>query len=181
LGSPRSRFHTLRTRTACPSGLPLALSRWLRYQSTAGGSIQLLIEPDEREGILFLRLPSIAGPGAESSRLASDLIDWCHAIGERDELPRGVVLTSADDAFCMRSPATTDALDALGLDWPAATNAVALLVPPTLAVLSGDALGPAWELALACDLRVAAAEIHVGSPEIRLRRMPAAGGTQRLS
>jgi len=51
----------------------------------------------------------------------------------------------------------------------------------TLAEIGGAALGGGLELALACDLRVAAAEAMVGLPEVRLGLLPAAGGTQRLT
>jgi enoyl-CoA hydratase/carnithine racemase len=51
----------------------------------------------------------------------------------------------------------------------------------TLAEIGGPALGGGLELALACDLRVAAAEAMVGLPEVRLGLLPAAGGTQRLT
>ena len=59
--------------------------------------------------------------------------------------------------------------------------ALAAVSAPTIAALAGDAIGPAFELALACDLRVAGEGIHLGAPQIRWGRMPAAGGTQRLS
>jgi enoyl-CoA hydratase/carnithine racemase len=51
----------------------------------------------------------------------------------------------------------------------------------TLAEIGGAALGGGLELALACDLRVAAAEAKLGLPEARLGLVPAAGGTQRLT
>lgn len=51
----------------------------------------------------------------------------------------------------------------------------------TLAVIGGTALGGGFELALACDLRVAACEAQMGLPEAKLGLLPGAGGTQRLS
>jgi len=51
---------------------------------------------------------------------------------------------------------------------------------PTVAAINGHALGGGWELALACDLRVAVAGARVGFPEVKLGIMPGAGGTQRL-
>jgi enoyl-CoA hydratase/carnithine racemase len=51
----------------------------------------------------------------------------------------------------------------------------------TLAEVGGAALGGGLELALACDLRVAAAEARVGLPEVGLGLVPGAGGTQRLT
>lgn len=51
----------------------------------------------------------------------------------------------------------------------------------TLAEISGAALGGGFELALACDLRVAADEAALGLPEARIGLIPGAGGTQRLT
>lgn len=50
-----------------------------------------------------------------------------------------------------------------------------------LAELGGAALGGGLELALACDLRIAANEAKLGLPEAKLGLIPGAGGTQRLT
>lgn len=51
---------------------------------------------------------------------------------------------------------------------------------PTLAMVNGFALGGGCEVALACDLRIAARSARFGQPEIRLGLLPGGGGTQRL-
>lgn len=51
----------------------------------------------------------------------------------------------------------------------------------TLAEIGGAALGGGFELALSCDLRIAAAEAKLGLPEVKLGLIPGAGGTQRLT
>jgi enoyl-CoA hydratase/carnithine racemase len=57
---------------------------------------------------------------------------------------------------------------------------VEALPQPTLAVINGFAFGGGTELALACDLRVAAAHASLGLTETSLAILPGAGGTQRL-
>jgi len=101
-------------------------------------------------------------------------------------------LRSAQKAFCggadlalMRSSfATADGPDAMlgvvtrmqGLFERIETASLV-----TIAEIGGAALGGGLELALACDLRVAAAEARLGLPEASLGLVPGAGGTQRLT
>ena len=66
-------------------------------------------------------------------------------------------------------------------DLQSAFSAVAAIPQPTVAAITGAALGGGMELALCCDRRIAETRAKVGQPEILLGIIPGAGGTQRLT
>jgi methylglutaconyl-CoA hydratase len=101
---------------------------------------------------------------------------------------RAVVLTGAGDkAFCAgadlkeRRTWTLDDTRAFLDQLTALMNAVAAFPRPVIAAINGVAFGGGLELALACDIRLAAASAEMGLPEVRLGIIPGAGGTQRLA
>ncbi len=106
--------------------------------------------------------------------------------GERDV--RAVVITGeGDKAFSAgadlkerRDMDETDVRAFLDL-WRAAFGAIDRLPVPTVAAMGGVAFGGGFELALACDFRLAAEHAVVGLPEVTLAIVPGAGGTQRLT
>ena len=98
---------------------------------------------------------------------------------------RGVIVTGAGDRAFAAGADISELVDRpplVALDGlvQRALRELEDLPVPTIAALNGHALGGGWELALACDLRVASEDAHVGFPEVRLGLLPGAGGTQRL-
>jgi enoyl-CoA hydratase/carnithine racemase len=66
-------------------------------------------------------------------------------------------------------------------DFQAVLNRLEVMEIPTIALLHGYCLGLAMELALACDIRIAAEGTMLGLPETRLGIVPDVGGTTRLT
>lgn len=95
-----------------------------------------------------------------------------------------VFCAGADLAFmrqCFASDDGTEAMLALVQRMQALFARLEAAPLVTLAEIGGAAMGGGFELALACDLRVAAAEARLGLPEAGLGLLPGAGGTQRLT
>jgi enoyl-CoA hydratase/carnithine racemase len=123
---------------------------------------------------------------AISTELARDLAEAVEPLAT-DPGVRAVVLTGAGErAFCVGA----DLKQRAGFDdhgWLVQREvfrrgfaAVRRCPLPTVAAVAGFALGGGTELALACDLVVAATDATFGLPEVRLGLVPAGGGTQLL-
>jgi enoyl-CoA hydratase/carnithine racemase len=107
--------------------------------------------------------------------------------GARNPRLRCVVLTGAGEkAFCAgadlkeRAGMGADDVHAFHLLLRRALDGIEAAPQVYVAALNGVALGGGLELALACDLRVAADTVQVGLPEVSLGIIPGGGGTQRL-
>jgi enoyl-CoA hydratase/carnithine racemase len=140
-----------------------------------------MLQVNERDGVVYWTLASPVALGQGSTELAWELIERCAEIEQRESPPVAVALVSVGPTFWVLAPASAEDCDAASEIWAQATSALGRLTSPTVAAIEGDAIGPAWELALACDLRVAVAGARIGSPELVWGRMPGAGGTQRLT
>ena len=100
-----------------------------------------------------------------------------------DDAVRFVVLTGAGEAFTAGGDIVgfleVDALHLSGLAFNVASPE--RCPKPVIAKLRGYAFGVGFELALACDFRIAADDLQLGLPEIKLGMIPGSGGTQRLA
>jgi len=102
-----------------------------------------------------------------------------------DDQVGAIVITGAGDAVFVSGADINDIRARTRNDGLAAINstlfaAIEKCPKVTIAAVNGMALGGGCELALACDLRVAASHAKFGQPEVGLGIIPGAGATQRL-
>lgn len=102
-----------------------------------------------------------------------------------DDSVGALIVTGAGDVAFVSGADINDIRARTGADGLAAINsslfaAVERFPRPTIAAINGYALGGGCELALACDIRIAADTAKFGQPELGLGIIPGAGATQRL-
>jgi enoyl-CoA hydratase/carnithine racemase len=141
---------------------------------------------EEREGLVRLTLNRPEVMNAFNFALLQALKAEIEALRFRPEV-RVVVITGAGDkAFCagadLKERATFTPLQVKEFIYTIRDlfTQIEGLNKPVIAAVNGVALGGGTELALACDLRLAAATATLGLTETRLAIIPGAGGTQRL-
>jgi enoyl-CoA hydratase len=105
---------------------------------------------------------------------------------EGDDAIGAIVLAGTGKAFAagadIKEMASKTYIDAYTEDFiTAGWERVAQCRKPVVAAVAGFALGGGCEIAMMCDLIIAAEDARFGQPEIQLGTMPGAGGTQRLA
>jgi enoyl-CoA hydratase/carnithine racemase len=148
--------------------------------------MEQVVQVERTGAIATMTLNRPGARNALSRQLAADLLAALMDLA-REERLRALILTGAGDrAFCagadlverrMLTPAEltahTDTINAV-------CDVLAEFPVPTIAAIRGFALAGGAELAIACDLRVAAEDAVIGYPEVKVGVFPGAGGVVRL-
>ena len=142
----------------------------------------ILVETQGRVGLIRLNRPSALN--ALCDALVRELGEQLMAF-DADKGIGCIVITGNERAFAagadikeMRDRTNPDAMveDFIGAGW----ESVLRVKKPVIAAVAGFALGGGNELAMMCDIILAADTAKFGQPEIKLGTIPGAGGTQRL-
>ena len=146
-----------------------------------------MIRVDREDAVAVLTVDRQDALNALDVETLTELRDALQEVAANDDV-RAVILTGAGEKAFV---AGADIKYMSGLDveqakaWGALGHEAGRLLEtmpkPTIAAVSGFALGGGCELALACDLRYASSGAKLGQPEVNLGIIPGWGGTQRLA
>ena len=138
----------------------------------------------DEHGVALLRLNRPQARNALSPEMMEQLIAELERLDPGPEI-RCVVIAGSDEVFAAGADikAMSERSFAEALTHPSSSfwRRLAAVKTPTIAAVSGYALGGGCELALACDMIVASDTAVFGQPEITLGIIPGGGGTQRLA
>lgn len=143
----------------------------------------ILLERCDPVALIRLNRPEVHN--ALNGALMSEMSDALKAL-EADAAVRAIVVTGNEKAFA----AGADISEMQPLDFSQAYREetitanweqIARCRKPVIAAVSGLALGGGCELAMMCDLLIAADTARFGQPEVKLGVLPGAGGSQRLT
>ena len=146
------------------------------------GAVRL--ERSERVALLTLNRPEALN--AIDGALVRALYAHCLELGSVDDVFAVVVRGAGERAFCAgadlkeRRSLSIAETQVRRAELVRAFRALNALPMPTIAAVHGWALGGGFELALCCDMIVAAEDAQFGLPEVTLGIMPGGGGTQLL-
>jgi 3-hydroxyacyl-CoA dehydrogenase len=116
---------------------------------------------------------------AGSAAVRRGLLNAVHKVAIDTSIESAVII-GAGSTFIAGSDMTEFGKPLLPSELPTVLSAIEECSKPIVAAIHGAALGGGFELALACDARVASNGAVVGLPEVTLGMIPGAGGTQRL-
>ena len=143
---------------------------------------ELVLREDHPDGVVALRLNSPPMNPLSQAMLRA-IGDAAEELAAETDV-KAVVVFGGEKALAagadIKEFADQVAARAIGATFRRAFDGIARIPRPVIAGVRGFALGGGLELALACDLRVAADTARFGQPEILLGIIPGAGGTQRL-
>jgi enoyl-CoA hydratase/carnithine racemase len=124
---------------------------------------------EKKSHIAYLTLNRPEADNRINLQLAQELEEVCAAINQDDDIYAVMVTGAGNRSFCTGSEIKSNAAVFIaGID------------KPVIAVINGDALGYGLELALSCDMRIAADTAKFGLPQLESGVIPSDGGTQRL-
>ena len=142
----------------------------------------ILVERRGKVGLIRLNRPKALN--ALSRGLVADL-NAALAEFETDPEIGAIVLTGSEKAFAagadLREVTGADFVSLYQNDFVREWDRVAECRKPLIAAVAGYALGGGCEIAMMCDIVLAADNAKFGQPEITLGVLPGAGGTQRLT
>jgi len=142
----------------------------------------ILVEKRDAVAIVTLNRPKQLN--ALNSLLISELKQALDSF-DADPAIAAVVLTGSEKAFAagadIKEMADKDFAEAYTSDFIGSWHGIADHKKPVIAAVAGYALGGGCELAMMCDIIIAADNAKFGQPEINLGTIPGAGGTQRLT
>jgi enoyl-CoA hydratase len=142
----------------------------------------IIVETRGRVGLVRLNRPQALN--ALNSALIRELADAVAGF-DADGAIGCIVITGSDKAFAagadIKEMANKMFTEVFLGDFAANWHRVAEVRKPVVAAVAGFALGGGCELALQCDLIIAADNAKFGQPEIKLGIIPGIGGTQRLT
>ncbi|MBU7596280.1 enoyl-CoA hydratase [Streptomyces sp. P38-E01] len=142
----------------------------------------ILVERRGRTGLITLNRPKALN--ALNLQVMNDVVDAARQL-DRDPDIGCLVLTGSAKAFAagadIKEMQPRGYMDMYVSDWFTAWDQFAAVRKPTVAAVSGYALGGGCELAMMCDILLAADTARFGQPEIKLGVIPGIGGSQRLT